>query len=371
MIEQDSVQSVLDSRHKPAIRYTHNQINNRIDQKVNVGRKALPLVSFFSFCLVFLFISCASVKADSEYVNPSNESSVTVLAQTTETLRLYFMSGEGMIIDDTNASEKWGDSCLVVFPNGQTMLIDTGMEKYTSVLVANLKRMGITLLDFVIISHPHDDHIGGLLADDGILENFPVGMVYYNGVYPSTNQYMQEFSERLDAHSVQSAILSESDTFEIDNVRVDCLSPSKEIVGNRYSGTEAINNTSLVIKLTYKNISALFPGDLYAVKERELVHQIPELLDVDILKIPHHGNTTSSCREFVEAVSPQIAVSTGGVVMSTKVYWSYTQTKSRVLFDYLDGYISVVTDGDTINFLTSRVRNTDYYAVFDYHPMDD
>jgi len=97
-------------------------------------------------------------------------------------IHFYFMSGEHMLIDPNNEKgqvEKWGDSCLVVFPNGETMLIDAAFGVYTPVLMQNLKRLGITELDYAVLSHPHTDHYGS--ARD-VLENVEVKQIIFTNV---------------------------------------------------------------------------------------------------------------------------------------------------------------------------------------------
>jgi len=327
-------------------------------------------VVIISTTLLYIVMGCASFKTNSEYDIPHsipwNDSPVIRLATEAGTLRFYFMSGEGMPISNADNDEKWGDSCLVVFPNGHTLLIDTGMSDYAPVLVANLKKMGIWKIDSIVLSHPHDDHIGGFIAQNGILDNFPVGIVYYTGVINGNSSDPYEIEKQLSDHRVPSIILCEGDSFTIGEVKIECISPSKGIAGNLYSTTEDINNSSLVLRFSYKDVTSLFTGDIYAEKERELIQKYPEALDVDILKIPHHGNSTSSCREFAIAVSPKISVATGGLIMHAHIYRNYSQARSRVLFDYLDGYISIVTDGDTIEVQTSRERKTKYYEIYDY-----
>jgi competence protein ComEC len=276
------------------------------------------------------------------------------------------MSGEGMSVGNKDNDQKWGDSCFIVFPNGTTMLIDSALDRYSEVLVANLRKMEIKRIDYFVLTHPHDDHYGGLLAEDGLLDSFEIGLVYLNGTLNGNYDSREMIEGNIDAHSVPYQILSAGDTLEVDGVTIRCLSPASRFVGNAYSLAEEVNGTSLVLRFDYGAVSALFTGDIYAINERALVTACPELLDVDILKIPHHGRNTSSCAEFAAAVSPRIAVSTGGLMMSTAVYRNYTKTGARVLFDAIDGYISIMTDGKDIEVSTSRKRLTNYYDAYEY-----
>ena len=134
--------------------------------------------------------------------------------------------------------------------------------------------------------------------------------------------------------------------------------------------TPDINNNSIVLRIDYGDFSALFTGDIYMLKENELVKEKPELLDVDLLKIPHHGHTTSNGRRFGDAVTPQLAVATGRIVLDSSVYYNYTKHGSKVLMDYCDGYIHVTTDGSEISWEHSRERTIDYYDKFEYENIN-
>ena len=120
------------------------------------------------------------------------------------------------------------------------------------------------------------------------------------------------------------------------------------------------------MRFDYGEFSALFIGDLYAAAEVDYALDIPEELDVDLLKIPHHGHETSSTRAFIKMVSPKVAVATGGVTMTTGTYYTYKQYDVDVYMDYYDGYIFVSSDGsDKMNVETSHKRTTDMYKKYD------
>lgn len=328
-------------------------------------KTGLAIIILLSLALA----GCAHVTAseyDIPYSMPWTAGSALVHAMDTNTLVFHFMSGEGIDIPYASNSQKWGDACLIVFPEGSTMLIDSAMSGYSEVLTANLRKMGIEKIDFFVLSHPHDDHYGGLLVEGGLLDSFEIGLVYLNGTVNGNFDSKAKIEGSIEAHSVPYQILSAGDELEIDGVRIRCLSPDRNVVGTSCTVTEDINGTSLVLRFDYGEVSALFTGDIYAPKERELVTMYGRLLDVDILKIPHHGNNTSSCAEFAAAVSPQVAVATGGLMMTTNVYYSYAKTGAKVLFDAVDGYITIMTDGKDIEVSTSRERETDYYEKYEY-----
>ena len=115
------------------------------------------------------------------YVSPW-ELNVAEAAKADGKMHYYFMSAEGYMVNPGgNSSTKWGDSCLIVFPDGTTMLIDAGLAGHAPILTLNLQRMGIEKLDYFVLSHPHDDHGYGAVTDGGILHT-AILSAYYRGL---------------------------------------------------------------------------------------------------------------------------------------------------------------------------------------------
>ena len=118
--------------------------------------------------------------------------------------------------------------------------------------------------------------------------------------------------------------------------------------------------------ITYGDVKALFTGDLYDSGMKAIVDRYGNGLNADILKIPHHGHSeTSILDSFAFAVNPRIAIASSSIAMSDNVYKLYRQYGATVLCDYDEGYVIVSTDGQKIYTKTSRIRQTDYYEVYD------
>lgn len=285
-------------------------------------------------------------------------------------IHFYFMSGEHMLIDPYNEkgqTEKWGDSCLVVFPNGETMLIDAAFSVYTPVLMENLKRLGITELDYAVISHPHTDHYQGFTEPNGVLTTIPIKKVYYAQKY-------YELLAEFEGAGVEMHQVLKGDTFEIGGVKLTVLSPDQYLLDNpatKKSETNT-NNASMVLRMDYGEFSALFCGDLYKAQERLLAKEYEGtgLLDVDLLKLPHHGDTTSSSTEWANATSPKLGVATGALTLDTSLYFGYAKHAHTVLHDFQDGYAHVWSNGDTLEWETSRERGTEVYDAMDAFNAD-
>ena len=290
-------------------------------------------------------------------------------------LYFYFMAGEGTPVE--GVGEKIGDSCLVAFPNGKLMLIDANQDDYTAQLVANLKALGVTHLDYVMISHPHSDHYMALVNPQGLTANFTIGKVYYNG---TTNAGNTNISKICAEKGIPMEVLKEGDHLEIGGVSLDVINPTAEASASAVSSTQEINNSSICVFFTYGDIKALFTGDMYT-KENEaaglpsLVSRYGNALKANLLKIPHHGHSeTSILDSFAQAVHADIAVASSGVALNASVYESYAKVGTKVLGDYMEGYIVVHTDGSKLEYETSRTRKTEYYARLDdptYHPSQD
>ncbi len=320
--------------------------------------------------LVLCFLVPAAVRADEldPYLMPWESPDIGAEAREAGELRFYFMSSEGYrMISTDDEPDKWGDCCLVVFPNGEVMLIDAAMPDYAPILIRNLERLGVKKIDYLLISHPHEDHAGGLYAPGGgIPAHFEIGRMFYNGTYNGKWSEPDRLETLIDSYGIPREVVTEGWTMDIGDVHLRVISPSADLVGVVLDTTEKVNNASVLLRMDYGDFSALFTGDIYLRMENELIRDKAELLDVDLLKMPHHGEVTSNTRDFAKAVSPKLAVATGHIFVQDYIYRSYTKTGAKVRFDMLDGYIRVWSDGVTMEWDQSRERETDHFDRFEY-----
>ena len=271
-------------------------------------------------------------------------------------LHYYFMSSEGLITKEGIPS-KWGDCCLMVFPDGQTMLIDSGVAGYGPVLAENLQRMGVKRLDYVVISHPHSDHKDGIFHEDnmtgsGVLDLFEIGQVYHRG---GSDAESVKIKEGCDDYSISLDVLEKGDTLQIGQVNAQVLWPLPGTSAKKITGTANINNSSVVVRFDFGAHSSLFTGDLYDDGEFALMSsQDTAIFDADLLKAPHHGGYTSSSEVFLGIVSPELTVATGFEGIRDDVMNRYAGTKTPIIDDRTYGYIHVSTDGNTMTWESSR-----------------
>ena len=275
-------------------------------------------------------------------------------ARTDGKLHFFFMAGEGFPANPGgNNPEKWGDSCVAVFPNGQVILIDTGMPAYAPVLLENLRRLGVTHLDHLILTHQHDDHTGAVYAPDGLLDHFKVSQGWWSGTYNGNWHDPQMLDKIFAAHHVPFQPLFEGASLQIGESSIRILSPARD-GETSCRDTEGINDTSIVLKIVYHSFSALFTGDIHPQKENELIRKYGDSLRADLLKMPHHGNNTSVSDLLPETVRPKIAAATGWECVTDIMEKHYRKTGTVILTDLLNGYIHISTDGENIYWETSR-----------------
>ncbi|MGI6036065.1 MAG: MBL fold metallo-hydrolase [Limnochordia bacterium] len=196
-----------------------------------------------------------------------------------------------------------GDSIFIITSQEQTMLIDGGPEDAGwEVVVPYLEDLGVEGLDVVVATHPHADHIGGLLA---VLESFPVERVIADGQLHTTRTYERFLTAVLEKDiPFHTPKRGESIALAgVDEIRV--LHPGEDFL-------QGLNNNSVVLRLVYKDVAFLFPGDLEAPGEEVLLASgLP--LGAQVLKVAHHGSKTSSTLGFLQAASPRIGVIQVGV----------------------------------------------------------
>ena len=233
--------------------------------------------------------------------------------------------------------------CTLIEVNGENMLIDAGNNADGKLIVKYLQDNNITNFKYVIATHPHEDHIGGM---DDIIKNFKITKFYMPDVYTTTKTF-ETVLEELDKKNMTFTIPKIDETLSLGGSKIKILYLN--------NNKEDFNLDSIVLKLTYKNISFLFMAD--APKEVEKQIQNKDI-QADILKVGHHGSNLASSKEFLEKVNPVYGVISVAKTNDYNHPGQYTlarlkKQKINILRTDKKGTIVVTSDGYII-----RVYNT-------------
>ncbi len=244
-----------------------------------------------------------------------------------------------------------GDCELIHTPSGN-ILIDAGesLPENAAKIISFAKQLEIEKFDCVIATHPHSDHIGSM-AD--VLEKIPADQIIMPELPEEETPTTRVYENLLDTITrleipVLPAVPGEQ--YEIAGVALEILAPLEE--------DENLNNMSVVVKMRYQDASFLFDGDAESGAERAMLAS-GEDLRADILKVGHHGSRTSSTKDYLEAVQPEIAVISCGEGNSYGHPHQQTLDKFNALGirsfrTDVNGTITIGTDGNTYEVITEH-----------------
>ncbi len=202
-----------------------------------------------------------------------------------------------------------GDASLITFDTGEQMLVDCGED--ATVLEALGRHMGREdrLIDYLVVTHPDTDHYGGCID---VLRRFSVSTIVTNGLRKSEDSLWREFDRVAEEKGSVQKVIQAQESWSIGSSTVFFLYPDHSIAKNPRIplGTTVAedNNTSIVMKLVFGASDVLFTGDAEAPLESYLMSKDIDGLDVDVLKVGHHGSKNSSQTDFLTRVSPEHAV---------------------------------------------------------------
>lgn len=187
------------------------------------------------------------------------------------------------------------DSTFIELGNGQTMLIDAGRGGDASTVISYINDLKYESIDYVVATHPHDDHIGGMAT---VLNSFEIGKMYM----PKQAHPISAFENMLDVIESKNIDLytakAGANITTNGNITIDILAPFTDSYSN-------LNNCSAVVRITYGKTVMLFTGDAEQVIETQL---LGSGIDADVLKVGHHGAGSSSATSFIKEVSPEVAL---------------------------------------------------------------
>ena len=247
-----------------------------------------------------------------------------------------------------------GESILVEFPGQRKMLIDGGgfpegsFDIGESIVSPFLWKKGIKKIDYLVLTHAHPDHLNGLKA---VSKNFKI-REFWEAFSPGENEDYTEFKKML-AGSVSSRRFFRGDSQQVKNVRIEALHPERgELIVSLVR-----NDDSLVLRLTYGQISFLLPGDIGIHSEEEIMENFKDIQS-QVLKSPHHGSLSSSSEGFLLRVSPRIVVISAGEgnvygFPNPEVLKRYGDIGAKVYRTDIHGAVEISTNGKKISVRTA------------------
>lgn len=238
-----------------------------------------------------------------------------------------------------------GDSIFVELPNNETMLIDAA-ESYQSENIINyLKNLNYQKIDYVIGTHPHTDHIGGL---KDIINTFEIGKIYMPKVVSTTKTYESLLMAIKDKNLKINTAKAGTSIIDTDALKINILAP------NNSTYTE-LNNYSVVTKITYGTTKFLFMGD----SEKLIENEIKENVTADVIKIGHHGSNTSSSIDFIKKVNAKYGIISVGLnnkynLPKEETITNWENSGTKIYLTSTNGTIRASSDGTNIKIESEK-----------------
>lgn len=237
-----------------------------------------------------------------------------------------------------------GDAIFIEMQDA-TMLIDAGESNYEDKVKEYINDLGYNKIDYVIGTHPHSDHIGGLKE---VIESFEIGEIYLPKVV-HTSQTYENLLNTIKEKGLKVKTGKKGVTvIDSDDINAYIISPTEEVMSN-------LNNYSIVLRMDFGNTSFLFTGDIESFIEKNILDEV----DVDVIKVPHHGSDTSSSLDFIKSVSSKYAIISVGLdniynLPSNEIINRWENFGNEVYRTDKNGNIRVISNGHDITIETER-----------------
>lgn len=250
----------------------------------------------------------------------------------------------GVLLESVFFNVGQADAILVRTPT-TVMLVDAGNPGDGAALVKALQDRGVERIDYLVATHPHADHIGGMQR---VLESFPVTHFLLPDAQTNTKTY-ENLLLAAEKKGLALWVPKPGESFSMGEVTVKILAP--------YSQSSNLNNNSIVLYITADKTRLLLAGDMEKEEEADLLANTPTV-PAEVLKVGHHGSITSSTKLFLQAVQPQVAIVTAEKEDSSypakAVRKSLEDIGARLFITGEEGDITLRTNGQTIGLSTQK-----------------
>jgi competence protein ComEC len=240
-----------------------------------------------------------------------------------------------------------GDAELVVLPGGVKILIDAGPNNRILGQLNSILSPFSRYFDLIILSHPQTDHFTGLID---VLKRYQAGVFISNG-QKGTAQSFKDLEKIIQENKIRTITLGEGDKVRYQDSYFEILSPSKNLLSSN-----ELNEAALVMKLNAQGVKTLFTGDISISIENYLLQKYD--LDIDVLKVAHHGSKYSSGEKFLSEISPKIAVIEVGKNSyghpTAEVLKNLASVGAQILRTDKDGMIKLVIDNQRVKIFKKK-----------------
>ncbi|MFA7314801.1 MAG: MBL fold metallo-hydrolase [Candidatus Magasanikbacteria bacterium] len=207
-----------------------------------------------------------------------------------------------------------GDASFIEFPDGEQMLVDCAIDGRILEALGRVMPYYDHDIDYLLVTHPDSDHYGGCAE---VLDRFQIKNIVYSGLEKKGDQTWEAFWSAIQNENANYIEVGKESVLDIASTTLHILYPDHSVKQNmgipNSTVTPSSNNTSIVFKLSYLDKSMLFMGDAEVELEKYLIATYGNQLDVDVLKLGHHGSDSSSSQDFIKIISPHNAIASCGL----------------------------------------------------------